>query len=284
MNKVIACINGASNSTTVCDYAIWAAQRLQAPLEFLHVIEQQPDRTLIHDLSGSVGLGAQEILLAELTQLDEQNSKIAEEQAEKILEAALQYSHSKGVDGASTRRRLGILAEVLLELQDDTRLVVLGQRPQPGGVSRLTLDLNVERVVRSLQKPVLVATSKYTEPSHFAIAFDGSPTGCKMIERVAASPLLQNLPCHIITAGNPTSSGAQQLEWARTTLADAGFAVSVIQQPGDAQTVLHSAISTNHIDLLVMGAYGHSRIREFIVGSTTTTMLRTSPVPVLILR
>lgn len=284
MNKVIACINGASNSTTVCDYAIWAAQRLQAPLEFLHVIEQQPDRALIHDLSGSVGLGAQEILLAELTQLDEQNSKIAEEQAEKILEAALQYSHSKGVDGASTRRRLGILAEVLLELQDDTRLVVLGQRPQPGGVSRLTLDLNVERVVRSLQKPVLVATSKYTEPSHFAIAFDGSPTGCKMIERVAASPLLQNLPCHIITAGNPTSSGAQQLEWARTTLADAGFAVSVIQQPGDAQTVLHSAIPANHIDLLVMGAYGHSRIREFIVGSTTTTMLRTSPVPVLILR
>jgi nucleotide-binding universal stress UspA family protein len=36
--------------------------------------------------------------------------------------------------------------------------------------------------------------------------------------------------------------------------------------------------------LLVMGAYGHSRIRHLIIGSTTTTLLRTSPVPVLILR
>ena len=37
-------------------------------------------------------------------------------------------------------------------------------------------------------------------------------------------------------------------------------------------------------DLIVMGAYGHSRIRHLIVGSTTTTLLRLSQVPVLILR
>jgi len=39
-----------------------------------------------------------------------------------------------------------------------------------------------------------------------------------------------------------------------------------------------------NIELKVMGAYGHSRIREFIVGSNTTKMLATSTVPVLILR
>jgi len=33
-----------------------------------------------------------------------------------------------------------------------------------------------------------------------------------------------------------------------------------------------------------MGAYGHSRIRHLMVGSTTTTLLRLSTVPVLILR
>ena len=38
------------------------------------------------------------------------------------------------------------------------------------------------------------------------------------------------------------------------------------------------------IELKVMGAYGHSRIRDFIVGSNTTKMLATSTVPVLILR
>jgi nucleotide-binding universal stress UspA family protein len=33
-----------------------------------------------------------------------------------------------------------------------------------------------------------------------------------------------------------------------------------------------------------MGAYGHSRLRALFIGSTTTEMLRTSPVPVLLFR
>jgi nucleotide-binding universal stress UspA family protein len=37
-------------------------------------------------------------------------------------------------------------------------------------------------------------------------------------------------------------------------------------------------------DLLVMGAYGHSRIRELIIGTTTTALLRDTPVPLLVVR
>jgi len=33
-------------------------------------------------------------------------------------------------------------------------------------------------------------------------------------------------------------------------------------------------------DLLVMGAYGHSRVRELMLGGTTRTMLRTMTLPV----
>ena len=36
--------------------------------------------------------------------------------------------------------------------------------------------------------------------------------------------------------------------------------------------------------ILVMGAFGHSRLRQLVLGSTTTTLLRLSDVPVLILR
>jgi len=38
------------------------------------------------------------------------------------------------------------------------------------------------------------------------------------------------------------------------------------------------------IGLLVMGAYGHSRIRNLVIGSTTTEMLRICPVPVMLFR
>ncbi|MNR67562.1 Universal stress protein family protein [compost metagenome] len=38
------------------------------------------------------------------------------------------------------------------------------------------------------------------------------------------------------------------------------------------------------IDLLVMGAYGHSRMRQYLVGSTTSHLLRDCPSALLILR
>ncbi|MFS1164029.1 universal stress protein, partial [Aeromonas salmonicida] len=38
------------------------------------------------------------------------------------------------------------------------------------------------------------------------------------------------------------------------------------------------------INLIVMGAYGHSRIRQFIVGSTTTGIVKTTQASVLLLR
>ena len=38
------------------------------------------------------------------------------------------------------------------------------------------------------------------------------------------------------------------------------------------------------IDLLAMGAYGHSRVRQFIVGSTTSSMVRTCLIPVMLFR
>ncbi|MOA66376.1 Universal stress protein family protein [compost metagenome] len=53
---------------------------------------------------------------------------------------------------------------------------------------------------------------------------------------------------------------------------------------GEVEPTLHAYQAQHQIDLLAMGAYGHSRIREFLVGSTTTSMLRTTVTPVLMLR
>ena len=49
---------------------------------------------------------------------------------------------------------------------------------------------------------------------------------------------------------------------------------------------VHNAIlslaADNETDLIVMGGYGHSRLREFILGSTTRGMLESLTTPALI--
>lgn len=53
---------------------------------------------------------------------------------------------------------------------------------------------------------------------------------------------------------------------------------------GEVEPTLHAYQAEHGIDLLVMGAYGHSRIRQFLVGSTTAHMLRTTTTALLLLR
>ena len=67
-------------------------------------------------------------------------------------------------------------------------------------------------------------------------------------------------------------------------LLTSGFVVHAEIRQGEVEMALHAYQAEHAIVLLVMGAYGHSRIRQFLVGSTTTTMLRTATMPVLLLR
>ena len=50
--------------------------------------------------------------------------------------------------------------------------------------------------------------------------------------------------------------------------------------PDGAAATLLSAIA-GRADLLVMGAYGHSRVREWVFGGFTTHVLADAPLPVL---
>lgn len=284
MNKVLACIDGSVYARSVCDYAVWAALRLAAPLELLHVLDRHPETAPTRDLSGNIGLGAQDSLLAELALLDEKRSKLAQQRGRAMLEEATRQAREQGVASVDSRLRHGALVDTLGELEDEVRLFVLGKRGEHADFARGHLGSQLERAVRAVHRPLLVAARQFKPVQTVLIAFDGSQTTRKGIEMIAASPLFRGLPCHIVMAGSDTPETLAQLEWAREALVAAGFETYASVRAGNAETVIAEYVRGNAIDLLVMGAYGHSRVRQLIVGSTTTAMLRTCLIPILLLR
>lgn len=282
--KVLACIDHSVYATAVCDYAAWASVRLQAPLEFVHVLDRHPEKAPKLDLSGAIGLGAKEALLEDLAAIDEQRSRLSQESGRLLLEDAKKRAKDKGVDSPDGRQRHGELVEALRELEDQARLYVLGRRGETAQQAPEHLGSNLERAVRALHRPILIVPKEFAAPRSVMIAFDGSATTRKGVEMIARSPILRGLPCHVVTVTDKPDSAQEGLEWARTTLSNAGFDVTVTTVEGDPESAFLQYIADNQIDMLVMGAYGHSRIRSMLVGSTTTTMLRTSPIPLLLLR
>lgn len=116
------------------------------------------------------------------------------------------------------------------------------------------------------------------------IAFDGSATTRKGVEMVAGSPLFKDLACHVLMLGTETDEARHQIQWAQETLSAAGLCVQAHIRAGNAEATIAEYVSANAIGLIVMGAYGHSRIRQLIIGSTTTAVIRTCLIPVLLLR
>lgn len=279
--RVLAAIDTSIYTESVCRHAAWAAARLGAPLEFVHVIDPV-EQTAPVDLSGNLALGEQETLLLELSALDEKRSRLAQERGRLLLQQARQFAATAGTEAADVRLRHGGLSDNLLELENGVRLFVVGKRGEHADFARGHLGGEVERVVRAVHRPLLVASREFRPVQRVLIAYDGSPTTRKGVEMVAASPLFRGLEVHVVTVGD--GEGKRGLGWAEQVLSAAGLSTTATVVEGEPEEAISGHVRDNAVDLLVMGAYGHSRIRQLIVGSTTTAMLRSCQIPVLLLR
>ena len=283
-NKVLACVDQSTYADHVTDYAAWAARRMAAPLELLHVIDRHPETSQIQDHSGSLTPNAQEHLLGELAEADEARTKAAREQGRLFLNRLRERALAAGVMTVDVRQRLGHLDETLHEQQAGVRLFVLGRRGESARSTQRDLGRNVERVVRALDRPILTVTEGFKAPERVLIAFDGSSITRRGVEMVAASPLFKGLPVYLLMSGKASQEGPKQMAWATEKLESAGFGVVGEIVPGDPETVIAQAIQSRGIDLLVMGAYTHSPLRSLFFGSKTADLLRTARIPTLLLR
>lgn len=279
MSNILACTDGSLYSPSLYRHISWAAARLAAPVHIIHVIERK-ETISSDDLSGSLGFHANAELLEELTLLDESHARIARLRGKAILEDA-----AKQIEGeVTTTQRHGSLVETIADFEKDAALVVIGKRGEQADFSKGHLGSNLERVVRSAKIPVLVAARDFKPVQRFLIAFDGGQSSLKAIHYLATQPLLKDAECYILSVGKHESDLEKAQKDAATALTGAGYQVTSELLSGDPEELISAKVKDAGIDLLVMGAYGHSRIREFILGSTTTALIRTCHVPVLLFR
>jgi nucleotide-binding universal stress UspA family protein len=282
--KVLACVDQSHYAACVADYAAWAARRIHAPLEFLHIIDRSELVTHEEDHSGAIGIDAQEQLLKKLSSEDEVRLRAAREAGREFLNGLRERAIDAGAPEVDMRQRYGELVETLHEQEDGVQLLVLGRRGAAAETTQRDLGRNVERVVRALRKPILAVTDQFVEPKHAMFAFDGSAVTRRGVDMIAGSALFPGIPILLLMSGKVSGDGEGKLEWARKRLENAGYKVEARLVPGDAEAVIASTALNEKIDLLIMGAFGHSPLRQLFFGSKTADLLRSSGIPTLLLR
>ena len=281
---ILACIDGSAVTESVCDYAAWYASKLNLPVALLHVSEV-PASTR-RDLSGAIGVNSRQFLLEELTQLDEQRAKVVNSYSNALVQDA--KSHIQGnftqVDIRIYQRR-GKLLPAIEHFKAENRAIVMGRRGEDHKSSRINIGSQIETVARASDVPILICSETFKEPSSYMVAFDGSKTAIKAAWMVARSPVLKGLQGHIVMIGNHNDASKQSLSAAAAQLEDAGFSIAAHHlSASDAVDGLLRFQVENNIDMMVVGAYGHSKLQQLFLGSTTTEIIASTLSPVILVR
>lgn len=216
--------------------------------------------------------------------MEEARSRDARLRGQALLENARRELIATGASTITLTQRHGTLVKTLEELEPGSELVVVGKSGDHAVLAPGQVGGHLENMIRTSVRPVLVAERRFKPIERFLVAFDNSPSARKAVAYIAASSLLRGLEGHVVMVGRADAAREAALQTARDQLAGAGHAVTANLISGNPTIRIAERVSSAGIDLLIMGAYGHSQLREFFVGSTTTRLVRTTPASVLMLR
>lgn len=277
MKRILVGLDGSDYSWTAVDYARQVADATSARVEVLHV---QDSRLLegpyLADLGGAIG--AQPYLAL--------SPKIQAVQTELAMRLETAVNEKYG-DRADYRTVMGLPVTSIVTAAEECDLVVLGKRGEHAASHPEHLGSCVERVIRRSHRPCLVTPWTYRTIERVAVAYDGSPHSADAVR--AALRLLEPLKLSLsVVAVRPL--GESEDRW-QSILAEgmeivvgAGAEATSALVHGHPDEEIRQYCSDAEVDLLVMGAYGHTRIREFLVGSTTYGSLLKAEIPVFLVR
>lgn len=282
IKKILIPTDGSANSLTALEYGIYIARKLGASLIGLYVLDvnliQGP---MLTDISGSVGMPPYDGFFDAIeTSLNEKADCILRDFQERCKKSGIK---------AEVKKTIGKISPIIIEEAQGADLILMAKKGEhfhlkEGGL----LGSVAEAVVRNSGKPVLVTPENFVEIESMGLAYDGSDSASKALKLSLelSDQAVWPLTAVIIT---PDAKKAAALS---TQIEDMNQNESVaptsdceiIILSGKEQDEIIKFIREGAVELMVMGAYGHNRLRELLLGSTTSHVIRKSPIPVLLTR
>jgi nucleotide-binding universal stress UspA family protein len=179
----------------------------------------------------------------------------------------------------------GIADDLLVERSKQSDLVVIGRDGEHAAFRTALIGSTVDGFLRKTSKPAVVVPAGAELAGPILLAFDGSP-GSRIAARLAVE-LAGRLGAaiHVFVDSKDKGRSAARFDEVRRLLGGASVpvreAASTLGRP-DAKIV--DAAREAGAGMIVMGAFGRSRIHEYFLGSNSAAVVRSSPLAVLLAR
>ena len=278
IKTILATLDGSQHADAALEYALWLAGRLRATVMGLHVIDiVSIEGSFFHDVSGSLGFEPYLDFSAKMREALQDRGRV-------LLETFTARCRERGVP-CDTGLPMGVIANEICDHARTADLVVVGHRGVNEQFSTGLLGATTESVARKSPKPVLVSPMQFQEIRRPLLAYDGSQRASAAMHAAAELVSALGIPLTVVhVAREGTTTDGKVLEEARRYLQAYGIELNCVQISGPPHQRIVDLLRDRGYDLLFIGAYGHSKIIEMVLGSTTEYVLRNSPCPVFLAR
>jgi nucleotide-binding universal stress UspA family protein len=277
IKRILVGIDMSGHSRVAQSYAFYLSRRLGASLIGLHVIDiVSIEGSFFHDISGSLGL---EPYLDYSSKMRE----VLTARGQAILDQFAQAARREGV-AIETALEIGIVANQICERAKSADISMIGHRGVNERFSTGLLGSTAESVARKCPRPLFVSPRVFREIRRPVLAYDGSQRAARAMRAAAEISALLEVPLAVITVARDPRLGQKVLDEARTYLESHRISTEFQLIGGNAHEEIIAFLKKYDADLLFIGAYGHSRIIEMVIGSNTEYVMRNAECPLFLSR
>jgi len=163
-------------------------------------------------------------------------------------------------------------------------LIMLGHRLQFQFATDYEEYHSLRMVLQTSPRPVVVVPDEPSQGKNVIVAYDGSSQAARALQAFLAADLPGFDQIHVICAASDRVEAARRgdraVEFLR--LHNLASQLHAIESTAAPASILAEQAVALHAGLIVMGAYGQSILKELVFGSTTRTLLKSSPVPLFL--
>ncbi len=276
--RILVAIQNASPGEGSFSLAADWACRFQGSIVGLGIVDESAGAPASMLTGGAASLG--NIAMADAEAL---RSK-AERSVAQALDELETHCREAGIEYRQVAKA-GDPEEVIGAEAQSCDVVLLGQAAPPDPEFGVPARTILESTLRNSPRPVVVVPRHLQSGKGVLVAYDGSIQAARALQAMAACDLVRLGPITVMGVHHDSENAAREhVGRAVDYLAGHGLTADgqVVASDESVERAIIGEAQARGAELIVMGAYGHSRLAQFLLGSITTKVLDGATAPVFL--
>ncbi|MFQ5751620.1 MAG: universal stress protein [bacterium] len=277
IKSILLSVDGSVYTDAQVKHCIQLAKAFQSKINVITIVD-------VRFFEWAVAMGTDGFVpVIPSTVYQKESRKILESKADAVLKKCSSIIEKEGLV-FELEKIHGPPADIISEKSHLVDLLIMGARGEFARWESKLVGATLEAVVRQCNKPIFITPQKFKKISNILIAYDGSSKANKALQMAGFFATKLPAPVTILTVNDNEQIQKKFLQEAKTYLEPYQISMEFIGTSGSPEKEIVRISEEKQCDLIIMGAFGHSRIRVAILGSTTEQVMRKSKIPLLLCR